>query len=1159
MQDSQRMKQEWFRRMVRRMAALWVTAAAVWTGSVFADTYTWSTGTTGAAVDGAGTWDTASQNWVGAGDAHSAWNNANGDTAAFGVGGTAGTVNLDAGGITIGGLIFNSGVTGAYTLSGGPLTLTGAPVFAAAAHAVIGCVLTGSAGFTKTGAGTLTLTAANTYAGGTTVNGGTLALSGGDNRLSTGGNIWLNSGTLDLGGNSQTLNDAGLAMANGTVLQNGTVNYGTSRDWNPNGGASVTFGAGGGLVTGGRLLVNGGQTLTLASGAGVTSFGGNGHGVANFIGVDNANANAVVVNGGSLNFTGMAAGAGYLRIAANGGPSAGTLTVRGGAVNVGHSMNMGAHYANGVSAANGTATLTLSGGEVNVGTGTDTATTWGSRGWLYLGNANAGTVSRSTVNLDGGTLSLVRLEAGAYGTNTLNFNGGTLKARANNPTFVNGANLACNVGADGAVIDTDGFTAGIAADLAGIGSLTKQGSGALVLSGSNTYSGVTRVEAGTLKLDPLAFTGLKLRLDASDASTLFATSEGTGAITNSGQSVGYWGDLSASGKPALQGDAARRPVYVTGLTEFNGLPVLQFDGVDDDITSLLDINQANLPNMTLVMVYRQVAKTPNGGLWGHDDGGWDRIQLLNFSAGGQYDGYPIAGAGDRVPVNGMNTSATLIYTASLKNGVPNGSYVYINGVSDGASGLPAFTSSEGSGQALLTLANISPGNGYRGNVQIGEVLVFDTALNDAARGNVESYLRNKWLGGSAPARPVLPAGGAVPLTNSVLGNLKLRLDASDILSLGAVADGSGAVTTSGQPVGYWADLSGNGKPATQADAARRPTYVTGVSEFAGRPVLQFDGVNDDITSALDINKASLPNMTLMMAYRQVTKTANSGLWGHDNGGWDRFQLLNFAAGGLPDGNPIATDNDRAPVSGMSANALLIYTAVLKNGVAGGSYVYINGLSDGTHGLPAFTSSEDAGFASLTLANISPGNAFPGNIQIGEVLVFDTALSDAERVSVESYLRSKWQAVPGRVELASGAALDLAGSAQTLTSVSGSGTVSNGALTVTEAITPAGNSIGSMGVASASLSGTLRIDVATDGTCDRLVSSGNLSLAGLALQIADLRLLSKQTSYTPVTCSGTLTGAFVANNLPKDWYVRYDYTLGKVTFYYAAPGTVLQLK
>jgi len=775
----------------------------------------------------------------------------------------------------------------------------------------------GAAGLVKGGAGTLALTAANTFSGGTTVNAGTLALSGGSDRLSTAGSITVNAATLDLGGGTQNVSSGNFAMNNNAVVQNGTVNF-RNTSWSPGTSAAVTFGPGGGMRCQNRLLLMGGQTLTLAAGAGSICFGGDGHGSSNFIGVDNANTNTVVVVGGSLNYTNTAAGSGYLRIAAKGGgsgPAIGVLTVSNGAVNVGHSMNMGANYANGGSAANGTAALNLLGGEVNIGTGTDTATAYGNRGWLYLGNANAGTVSRSTINLNGGTLSLIQLECGAYGANTLNFNGGTLKARADNASFVNGTKLNCNVGAGGAVIDTAGYKVGLTANLAGnsISSrLVKRGLGTLTLSGSNTCSSVTSVEEGTLALS--------------------------------------------------------------------------------------------------------------------------------------------AGA-------------------------------------------------------------------------------------------------------------VFPTNGATALSAESLGSLKLRLDASDASTLFTNSNGSGGVTTSGQPVGYWGDLSGNGKHARQATAANRPTYVTGVAEFNRRPVIAFDGVNDDITSTLDINASNISNMTVMMVFRQVTKPANSGLWGHDDGNWDRAQLLKFANGiqwGYSSEYPIATSANCAPVNGMDTNAVLIYAAVLKNGVANGSSVYINGQSDSANGLPAFTSSEGSGRTEFTLANISPNNGYHGNIQIGEVLVFDTALSDAARRNAEAYLKDKWVMLPGRVNLADGTVLDCGGAAQAVTSVSGDGTISNGTLTVIEPLSPAGDGIGTQKVSNAALNGALRVNVTSDGACDQLLVSGNLSLAGLTLQIADLDLLNRNQIYTVVSGSGVLSGSFAANNLPANWNIRYDPPTGMAAFYYAAPGTLIKL-
>jgi len=185
-------------------------------------------------------------------------------------------------------------------------------------------------------------------------------------------------------------------------------------------------------------------------------------------------------------------------------------------------------------------------------------------------------------------------------------------------------------------------------------------------------------------------------------------------------------------------------------------------------------------------------------------------------------------------------------------------------------------------------------------------------------------------------------------------------------------------------------------------------------------------------------------------------------------------------------------------------------------------------------------------------NSSYVRSFRGDI--GEVLVYDRQLSTEERLSVEAWLTSKWfgTGVAGRfpengaVTVAAGATLDLNGQAQTLASLSGNGSVINGIVTVSGQTSPGGDgTVGTLALPDASvLSGTLRIDVRTDGTCDQLVADGDLDVSQLALVIADTGQLNSGFSYTIATCAGDLTGSFTSNNLlAKGWAVRYIRTSG----------------
>ena len=130
--------------------------------------------------------------------------------------------------------------------------------FASGKYVTIANEIAGPKGFTKTGTGMLALSGASSYAGVANLNAGTLALSGGGNRLPVTGTVnFSGAATLDLGSTSQTL-------ANLTVT--------------PGQSATIT-GAGGSLLLGGNDFLFGDQsvagTSTLdMSGLGTFTFNG---------------------------------------------------------------------------------------------------------------------------------------------------------------------------------------------------------------------------------------------------------------------------------------------------------------------------------------------------------------------------------------------------------------------------------------------------------------------------------------------------------------------------------------------------------------------------------------------------------------------------------------------------------------------------------------------------------------------------------------------------------------------------------------------------------------------------------------------------------------------------------------------------------------------
>ncbi|MPZ33582.1 MAG: autotransporter domain-containing protein [Rhodospirillales bacterium] len=514
-------------------------------------------------VGGSGTWRADDPNWRNADStATTFWGGIQGIFH-----GTPGTVTVD------GTQAFESleFVVGGYTLvagNGGALAPTGtAQLWAEGSRttATIATPIAGTGGIEKIGAGTIVLAGANSYAGGTTINGGTLSISADANLGAASGGLTFKGGTLE--------NTAALTTARAVTLTN-TGTFKTTADLVATGvisgsGALTKAGSGrltlsgnntysgGTIIHAGTVSVSADANLGAASGS-LTFHGGTLHNTAAF-----TTARAVTLHAGATFHT------------------TADLTLAGVIGGSGTLIKAGEHR------------LTLSGNNTYHGGTTIDA------GTLRIGDGGtSGSIQGNVAN--NGLLAFDRSDTLTYGGivsgpgGLAKFGAGTLILTGNSTyaggTTINAGTLQIGNGGAGGSIRGDITNNGtlavdsasnlmLAGVIAGSGALTKIGSGTLRLAGNNSYAGGTSVNQGTLAIASdgnlgapsggLALNGGELRPTASFATQRAITlGPGGGAFfTPGGVTLSASGVISGAGALTLAGGGT---LGLGGINTYSG-------------------------------------------------------------------------------------------------------------------------------------------------------------------------------------------------------------------------------------------------------------------------------------------------------------------------------------------------------------------------------------------------------------------------------------------------------------------------------------------------------------------------------------------------------------------------------------------------------------
>ena len=236
---------------------------------------------------------------------------------------------------------------------------------------------------------------------------------------------------------------------------------------------------------------------------------------------------------------------------------------------------------------------------------------------------------------------------------------------------------------------------------------------------------------------------------------------------------------------------------------------------------------------------------------------------------------------------------------------------------------------------------------------------------------------------------------------SVTG-LQAWYDASDASTLYDATSGGSLVAADGA-VARWEDKSGNGRHATQSTSGNRPLRKAAIQ--AGKSVLRFDGSNDSLP--VDSVASTLSGDDTAFTMFVVAKNTGSNA--------DRVV---FSAGSSSTANPmrelaLASDQlsyfrrDDSNSSSGGANASTRTTGFGVIGVvqqATSHTMYLNGAS--VHSASANIGSVTANRATVgCLGRTSDAAFFDGDI--AEIIIYNAALSDTDRASLESHLMTKW--------------------------------------------------------------------------------------------------------------------------------------------------------
>ena len=479
----------------------------------------------------------------------------------------------------------------------------------------------------------------------------------------------------------------------------------------------------------------------------------------------------------------------------------------------------------------------------------------------------------------------------------------------------------------------------------------------------------------------LAVSGCALWLDPVNSSSL----------TLSGTDVIAIQDLSP-----LKNNASRYngSAYATAVT-VSGNRILSFPGANITYRCSLVLSGAAY---TIFTVSSLLSTTGNGS-------GYQRI--INADNGG---GYIFVGAfnGDLATFSGTNGFNDINANTPAYTLTGNGLQIitiYVSGSTliPYTNGTAQTTKVGTTGTTSVLDIGAYQNSSQNWNGYIGDIIIYSNALSTTQRQNIEGYLAQKWgLTANLPVGhpykssfPLYPS----PITTGVRamagkrwsplvpGGCQLWLDATD----------SSTLTLSGSNVTQWRDKSGNAANATASGNGLFYTQSAINSNYAvllpgNSPYVYFTGAS---TSGTIYNAVFIVATTIS----GITQYARLFSFG---GSSDYNSIGNMVIDWNSPGGIII---ERNQIITPSTNPLVYSTPFITSTVISGTSAL--GYINGSNTLTGTTTSTNFTYSQYELGSYTGFSAYSWFGYVGEVIVYNSLISDPQRQQVEGYLAWKW--------------------------------------------------------------------------------------------------------------------------------------------------------